>query len=114
MLTGLLSLALLAAQAPSPFDRWEKAIAAIQKRDEASPPADGAIYFCGSSTIVRWDLEKSFPGRKVANRGFGGSQLADSVYFAPRLILPYRPGAIVLYAGDNDIAAGKKPEKIHE
>jgi lysophospholipase L1-like esterase len=40
------------------------------------------------------------------NRGFGGSVLAHATHFADRIVLPYEPSAIVLYAGDNDIAFG--------
>jgi lysophospholipase L1-like esterase len=94
--------------------RWEKAIAAIEKRDRAKPPAEGSIFFCGSSTIVLWDLAKSFPKLPAVNRGFGGSQIADSTHFAPRIILPYKPSTIVFYAGDNDLAAGKTPEQVRD
>jgi len=48
----------------------------------------------------------------VINRGFGGSQMADSVELAERIVLPYQPRQIVVYAGDNDIAAGKSPEQV--
>jgi lysophospholipase L1-like esterase len=57
-------------------------------------------------------VAKSFPGMDVINRGFGGSELADSVYFAPRIVLPYEPRTVVLYAGDNDLASGKTPEQV--
>ncbi|MFO0930746.1 MAG: hypothetical protein U0736_27570 [Gemmataceae bacterium] len=110
-----LLFAILPAQTepkPSPFARWEKAIAAIEERDRKRPPADGTVFFCGSSSIVLWKLEKSFPDRKVSNRGFGGSMIADSTHFAARLILPYRPSAVVFYAGDNDLARGREPEQV--
>jgi lysophospholipase L1-like esterase len=42
----------------------------------------------------------------VLNRGFGGSVIAHVTHFADRIVLPYDPSAIVLYAGDNDIALG--------
>jgi lysophospholipase L1-like esterase len=48
----------------------------------------------------------------VINRGFGGSQIADSTHFSPRLIFKAEPRVIVFYAGDNDIAGGKKPEQL--
>lgn len=99
---------------PKSYDRWEKTIAAMEKRDKDAPPKEGGIYFCGSSSIVNWDLAKSFPGLPVVKRGFGGSQIDDSTHFAPRIILPYKPATIVFYAGDNDIASGKKPAKVHE
>src|SRR5262249_22324513 len=46
--------------------------------------------------------------------GFGGSELADSVYFADRIVAPYRPWMVVLYAGDNDLAAGKTPQQVFD
>jgi lysophospholipase L1-like esterase len=34
------------------------------------------------------------------------------VYYADRILLPYRPRLVVLYAGDNDLAAGRTPERV--
>ena len=92
--------------------RWEKAIQAFEEKDRAKPPPQHAIVFVGSSSIRFWNTDKSFPGMDVINRGFGGSELADSVHFAPRIVLPYEPRTVVLYAGDNDLAAGKTPEQV--
>jgi lysophospholipase L1-like esterase len=94
------------------FARWEKEVAAFEQQDKDSPPPEHAVLFVGSSSIRRWDLAKSFPDLGVINRGFGGSQLADAVHFAPRLVLKHEPRLVVLYAGDNDIAAGKTPEQV--
>jgi lysophospholipase L1-like esterase len=99
-------------KAPPAADRWEKAIAAFEAADAKSPPAPGGVVFVGSSSIRLWDLKKSFPDLNAINRGFGGSQLADSVRYADRIVIPYKPRTVVLYAGDNDIAAGKKAEQI--
>ena len=95
---------------PSPFAKWEKDIAALEKQD--APDAKHEIVFVGSSSIRLWKLDESFPGLKLLNRGFGGSELADSVHFAPRIVLKYEPKIVVLYAGDNDLANGKKPEQV--
>jgi lysophospholipase L1-like esterase len=94
------------------FARWEKEIAAFERQDRERPPPPGAVLFVGSSSIRLWDLPKSFPGVAVINRGFGGSQLADAVHFVPRIVLRYRPRVVVLYAGDNDTAAGKGPRQV--
>jgi hypothetical protein len=94
------------------FARWEKDIAAFERRDKDKPPPKNAVLFVGSSSIRLWDLSKSFPEMATINRGFGGSRMADSAYFAPRIVLAYEPRVIVLYAGDNDIAGGKKPEQV--
>jgi putative heme-binding domain-containing protein len=97
---------------PAP-SRWGKEIAAFERQDQKTPPPKNAIVFVGSSSIRFWDLRRSFPGMDVINRGFGGSQLADSVALAPRLILKYEPRMVILYAGENDIGFfGKTPEQV--
>ncbi len=103
----------LGAEPPKPKEnRWEPKIRQFEAQDKKQmPPADG-ILFVGSSSIVGWKLEQCFPDLPVINRGFGGSQIADSVHFAERIVLPYRPKIIVLYAGDNDVAAGKSPQRV--
>ena len=94
--------------------KWEKDIAAYQASDVTNPPPTGCIVFVGSSSIRLWkSLEVDFPGLPVINRGFGGSQLADSVNFADRIITPYKPRQVVIYAGGNDINAGKDPDLVY-
>lgn len=95
------------------FARWEKSISAYEAMDRTQPPPEGGVLFIGSSTIRLWKtLDKDFPGHQVINRGFGGSEIADSTYFAERIIFPYEPRMIVLRAGGNDIHAGKSPEQV--
>jgi len=95
---------------PHPF---EKDIEAFEAADKKSPPPQGAVLFIGSSSIRMWKtLAADFPDQKVINRGFGGSELADSVYFADRIVIPYKPRLIVLFAGTNDINAGKAPQTV--
>lgn len=95
-------------------DRWETAIRAMEAEDQKAPPAKGGIVFVGSSSIRLWDVQKSFPDLRVLNRGFGGSQMADAVRYADRIVTPYQPSVVVLYAGDNDLAAGKSPAQVLE
>jgi lysophospholipase L1-like esterase len=91
---------------------WEKDITAFEARDLTNPPPPGCILFVGSSSIRLWtNLAVDFPSLPVVNRGFGGSQLADSVHFADRIIFPYHPRQVIIYAGGNDLNAGKS-EKI--
>jgi lysophospholipase L1-like esterase len=92
--------------------RWEKTIEAFEQKDREWPPPKNAIVFVGSSSIRFWELKKSFPDLEVINRGFGGSELADSAHYASRIVVPYQPRIVVLYAGDNDIGAGKTPERV--
>lgn len=71
--------------------------------------------FVGSSSIRLWNtLAEDFPGVPVVNRGFGGSELSDALRFADRIVLPYRPRMVVVYAGDNDLWAGETPEQVFE
>ena len=106
------SLAAEPAAEPAAGNRWEKEIRAFEAQDQLRPPPKDATLFVGSSSIRLWQLDESFPEIKTINRGFGGSQLADSVEFAERIVIPYRPKWIVLYAGDNDLAGGKTPERV--
>jgi lysophospholipase L1-like esterase len=93
--------------------KWEKEIAAFEAQDRKGFPKPGGIVFVGSSTIRIWkSLERDFPGYGTLNRGFGGSQLPDSTHFARRILLPYQPRQIVLFAGTNDIAAKRKPRQV--
>ncbi len=97
----------------SPSERWEKDIRKFEAADKASPPPQGGVLFIGSSSIRMWvTLARDFPEHKVINRGFGGSQIADSVYYAERIVFPYKPRLIVMRAGGNDIAAGKTPDQV--
>ena len=103
-------LVVCASAAPA---KWADAINKFTAADATNPPPKGAIVFVGSSSIVKWtSLEKDFPGLTVINRGFGGSELADSVFYADRIVIPYQPRIVVVYAGDNDLNAGKTAETV--
>jgi len=117
-MAGLASLLIVCAPALSaadklPGQRWEKDILAFEAADTKNPPPKDAILFIGSSSIRLWKtLAKNFPGHKVINRGFGGSQIADVTRYADRIIIPHKPRLIVLGAGGNDLHAGKSPEQV--
>jgi len=110
-LLGLLALAAAQETKPHPF---EKEIQAFEKADRENPPKEGGIVFVGSSSIRLWKTQDAFPDLPTINRGFGGSQMADSVYYAPRIVLPYKPRRVVVFAGGNDIHSGKTPEQVAE
>jgi lysophospholipase L1-like esterase len=92
---------------------FEDDIRAFEAADAKQPPAPGGIVFVGSSSFTLWEtMEQDLAPFPVVRRGFGGSQLSDSVRHCERIVLPYRPRAVVLYAGDNDLAEGKSPEQV--
>ncbi|MCO6045099.1 GDSL-type esterase/lipase family protein [Aeoliella sp. ICT_H6.2] len=94
--------------------RWAADMQKFAKADAEHPSEPGGVVFVGSSSIRLWDLEKSFPklDPPALNRGFGGSQLADSIRYAELLVTSHKPRIVVIYAGDNDIAAGKTAERV--
>jgi lysophospholipase L1-like esterase len=105
----------LLAQDKSPPNKFEPEVKAFEVADKKSPPPEHAILFVGASGIKLWKtLEKDFPEHQVINRGFGGSQIADAIYFADRIVIPYKPKTILLQSGGNDINAGKTPEQVAE
>jgi len=99
------------AKAASP---WDQAFAAFAADDRSHPHPEGGVLFVGSSSIRLWsDLQDEFKDLPVViNRGFGGSQLADCVKNLNRLVIRYRPSTVLVYAGDNDLAAGTTPEEV--
>lgn len=113
LLLSALALA-TASLVPAAPEKWTAAIDKFVQADQAQPPARNGIVFVGSSSIVKWtSLKQDFPGLNVLNRGFGGSELADSAFYAERLVVPLHPSVVVVYAGDNDLSLGKTPEAVH-
>lgn len=119
MLTVALLAALLGAmplraqQADTSYRQWEADIHAFEQADSAQKPPAHGILFVGSSSIRLWEsLADDFAGLPVYNRGFGGSELHDVAHFADRIVIPYAPRTVVVYAGDNDLANGRSPEQV--
>jgi lysophospholipase L1-like esterase len=132
-LAGLLALGLqvgaahaetrvLAVATPAPTQlavidpRWSASFDAFAAADLKQAPQPGGVVFVGSSSIRLWnDLETSFADHPVViKRGFGGSQLLDCVKLVDRLVLPYQPRRVVVYAGENDLAEGASPRDVAE
>lgn len=95
-----------------PESRWEKAIAEFEKWDAKNSFPPDSVLFVGSSSIRLWETARRFPEFPVINRGFGGSTIHDINLFVERIVIKYRPKAIVFYAGDNDIAGETPPERV--
>ncbi|MCC4594912.1 SGNH/GDSL hydrolase family protein [Xanthomonas campestris pv. phormiicola] len=120
-LLGLHSaLALTAPAAPKIPEQvsspdWEQDMQRFAQADAAHPPKPGGVLFVGSSSIRFWtSLASDFPGVDTLNRGFGGSEIRDSTWYADRIVVPYRPRLIVFYAGDNDLNSGRSPQQLRE
>ena len=111
---SLLALSVTFARAATnQFSKWEKEIQNFEAADRAQMPPTNAVLFIGSSSIRLWtNLAAAFPNVQTIRRGFGGSQMADAAHFADRLVLKYKPRHVLVYEGDNDLAAGKSPEDV--
>lgn len=94
---------------------FEGEIAAFEEQDRTNSTPLGRVLFIGSSSIRRWGtLERDMQPIEVLNRGFGGSMLHHATHFADRVVVPYEPSAIVIYAGDNDIASRTAPRSAEQ
>lgn len=98
---------------PVSSPHWVDDLARFAELDARLAPPIGPIVFTGSSSIRLWtSLEADFPAEPVLNRGFGGSQIRDATWVSDELVVRYRPRQVVIYAGDNDIDAGRTPEQV--
>ncbi len=108
LLGSLLLLSLACACAACVFwamgkpSLWGFQKSAYEKADRVNPPKAGVIVFTGSSSIRFWQtLANDMKPLEVINRGFGGSQIADVNEYASRIIIPYRPRAVIRAGADS-------------
>lgn len=93
------------AQSKEPFPFWNE-VQKFKTADSAAFPAANQVLFIGSSSFTMWkDVQTYFPDRKILNRAFGGSTLADVIRYRYDVIFPYQPKQIVIYCGENDFAS---------
>ena len=113
VLVALLAGSARAQVASPPRIPFEPEILAFEAADRAAPPPLGGVVFVGSSSLRMWTKAAAdFPGVPLVNRAFGGSTLPEVVQLTPRIVLQYQPHLVVLYAGDNDLSAGRTPEDV--
>lgn len=110
--------AALAAPPPPPAPNadpsfpFSKEIEAFAKANSAGLPVRDATLFLGSSSIRLWDIAGSFTDIGTVNRGFGGATTAHVLHYYKRLLPPVPPRSVVVYVGENDLAAGKSPDGV--
>jgi len=98
-----LSFCSIALAQDAPF---YKEIQAFKHKDSSNFPAIGQILLVGSSSFTKWtDAQSYFPEHPLINRGFGGSSLPDMIRYVYDVVIPYAPKQIIIYCGENDIAA---------
>jgi len=88
------------------IDRWASQV-------DENPFEAGRTVFVGSSSILRWErLLEDFSAWSPLQRGFGGSRIWDTAEHSEQVITRHNPGAVVIFAGTNDIAAGLSPADV--
>ena len=94
--------------------RFASTIEAYLEKDAEEMPPEGAIVGVGSSSMVGWHyrIKEDLAPLTIIPRGFGGSSMSGAIYYAEDIVTKYKPRAIIVYEGDNDIASGKSPETI--
>jgi lysophospholipase L1-like esterase len=90
--------------------KYEKVLATARK----NPPAPGDIVCIGSSHMEFWKtVSEDLAPLTVHNYSIGGSRMYQAAdLFIDNLAIAFKPRAVILYEGSNDIAAGGKPEDV--
>lgn len=102
----------VAGPKPDPTFPFSREIENFARLDTSGPAVRDATLFLGSSSIRLWDIANSFPDIGVVNRGFGGATTPDVLHYYPRLKPRLPPRAIIVYVGENDLAAGASAETV--
>lgn len=94
--------------------KWEKRIQNFEAYAKKTNFEPGRIVCVGSSSMAMWHgrIEKDLAPLSIIKRGFGGSNYNDALHYADRIITNYKPRAVLVYEGDNDIAQGVSPEHV--
>ncbi|RNL84716.1 hypothetical protein ED312_13600 [Sinomicrobium pectinilyticum] len=93
--------------------RFRADIEAFGRQDDTLNINDYDALVVGSSSVRMWtDMDAYFPGYRFLNRGFGGSQMSDVLYYADELVFRHAIKRLFLYEGDNDIAWGKRVGQV--
>jgi len=95
---------------PGPFDAE---VALLEETLIPEGKEKELLLFTGSSSMRMWtNVAAEFPDFRVVNTGFGGSTMNDLLFYADRLVLPYKPDLVFIYEGDNDISNGQFAEDV--
>jgi lysophospholipase L1-like esterase len=93
--------------------RFQAAGTAMLPLPGSGPGDRCAIWFIGSSTIHRWDdLADDMAPWKIVKRGVDGATFPQLIERFANDPAKVPPRAIVLYAGENDLAGGARVEDI--
>ena len=103
------------ANYPDPL-RLKAEINVYEWIDYVLAPTEGSVLAVGSSSIFGWHnrIHQDLEPLTIIPRGFGSSTMYDLLYYSDKIVLPYKPRAILIYEGDNDIAWGSSPQDVRK
>ena len=94
----------------APFART---IARFEARDLKSYPEPEGTVCIGSSSMRMWrTIEEDLEPLAVIHRGFGGAWIRHVLHYADRIVIPYEPDTVLVYAGENDIAGAASVDRV--
>lgn len=93
-------------------DRWHNAVTELLRQPVAEGSAEGVLVV-GSSSIYFWkDAAADLQPYPIVRRGIGGFGLTDLARYARAFMTGVTPRLVVIYAGENDIDAGRSPAEV--
>lgn len=86
--------------------RHENDIITILTRLQRIVLPDNPIAFYGSSSFRIWSsVAEDLGSLDIVNLGFGGGTYLSASHYLHQLLVPLKPGRVLLYFGENDIAS---------
>ncbi len=96
------------------MEDYEALVLELEEKLMGRDIVKGQTVFYGSSSFRLWEtVNQDLNDDQIINLAFGGSTMEACQYYFERIVLPYAPSKIVIYAGDNDIGNGRSPEEIY-
>lgn len=99
----------------NPIHRFEDQIEALLQY----PVREGKLLLYGSSFFHQWGYERANAQwaeqgeLEIVNHGFGGATVEELLYYYHRLVLPYKPSAMVFRTGHNDVWCNTAEESFY-
>jgi len=105
-----------AAPAPPQLNTESKWEALARKKHASVQTTPGGIVCIGSSHMEVWKtVAADLAPLRVHNHGVGGSKMSQAAeLYIENLAIQFKPRAVILYEGSNDVAGDVAPETILE
>lgn len=92
------------------------ALGRYRDEDEKIRPGAYTVVFMGDSITDGWGRKygEFFPGKPYLNRGISGQTTPQMLLRFRQDVLEFKPKAVVILAGTNDIASNTGPESLED